>query len=513
MISLVFSQAAFICTPWGQSQLKTDCKKRTGKNLYLTIKNHLHTMSITTKNISIADLKLWDENARFPDKYYNSNEEELVKYFLSQPKFEMKKFIEEIVNDFSMPQLEKLVVWKNEDDLIVIEGNRRLTAYKVLCETHLIKDGKLRKFVDQLKEKIAIDNTFTLECLVSENETDCLKYIDRKHIKKNNEVSWQEPERVNFDIRRGNNSNNNLIIQGITEIVRKLDLPSEMIDKVLGKGFVTTFFRAITTLPSKKKYGYEITDKGQFKVHNKHFNDELKVIIYSILKKEDFDGNKVDSRTLNKKEGIETFIENVKPSDVSKVNEAIKKNTTENIFGETTVSIGTNTINTNTSAKSATGKSISVRGKANPNGLFYATDIPFKINSSNLKILYTELRDINVADFPNATHDLLRSFLECSLIFFFKEIGEYEQIKKSNTHNPKLGEMLTHIINNKCSSITDSNLIEVLKLIKTDYDQPYSLERMNMINHNENCASSEKDVRKAWAQLEGLFKIILNPKI
>ena len=89
-------------------------------------------MSITTKQIAIKDLILWDENARFPDKYYNSDEKELIKYFLSNPKFEMKKFIGEIVKEFNLPQLEKLVVWDNENNLIVIEGNRRLTAFKLL---------------------------------------------------------------------------------------------------------------------------------------------------------------------------------------------------------------------------------------------------------------------------------------------------------------------------------------------------------------------------------------------
>jgi len=72
--------------------------------------------------------------------------------------------------------------------------------------------------------------------------------------------------------------------------------------------------------------------------------------------------------------------------------------------------------------------------------------------------------------------------------------------------------MLTYIINGKSISITDINLIETLKLVKADYDQAYSLERMNMINHNENCASSERDVRKAFSQIESLFKIILNPE-
>jgi hypothetical protein len=34
---------------------------------------------------------------------------------------------------------------------------------------------------------------------------------------------------------------------------------------------------------------------------------------------------------------------------------------------------------------------------------------------------------------------------------------------------------------------------------------------MNMVNHNENYASVEKDVRAAWAKVEKLMSFILNP--
>jgi DNA-directed RNA polymerase beta subunit len=123
--------------------------------------------------------------------------------------------------------------------------------------------------------------------------------------------------------------------------------------------------------------------------------------------------------------------------------------------------------------------------------------------------MYDELKNIEVALFPNATHDLLRSFLECSLIVFFKNKNEFDQIQKNSNHNPSLGDMLTFIINGKSKVITDQNIILATKQIKTDYDKPYSLERLNMINHNENWVSSEREVRSAWGKLESLFKLNL----
>ncbi len=462
-------------------------------------------MNVIKQNIKIKDLILWDENARFPDKYYNSDEKELINYFVSKPEYKIKQLTEAIVKDIEYPQLEKLVVWNDEDNFVVLEGNRRLTVYKLLVNPALTQNKKLHKYLLEQNSNLMIDENFELECLVANDKEEAFIYIDRKHANGNNEINWGEVERVNYTSRRGSETANNHIKLGITSIVKDLDLPEEMKEKILGKGFVTNFFRVITTTPAKKKYGYKILENGTLEIENKNFEKELKVVIYNLLNKEDFDGKKIDSRTLNKTEHIEEFIKSIDHEDAEKVDTEITKNSTENLFGDKSINIGNSNIKL---PKTEFGDSKNV-SKPIPTGLFHSADVPFKINNSNLRILYDELRTISVKNFPNATHDLLRSFLECSLIFFFKDINEFDTIKKSDTHNPKLGEMLTHIINKKCSKITDKNVVDALKLVKAEYDQPYSLERMNMINHNENCASSEKDVRKAWAQLESLFKVIL----
>ncbi len=138
--------------------------------------------------------------------------------------------------------------------------------------------------------------------------------------------------------------------------------------------------------------------------------------------------------------------------------------------------------------------------------------VPFKLHSSALKEVYQELRRISVKDFPNATHDLLRSFLECTLVYYLKETGEYDKIKKNERHVPVISELLTFISSEKCKSISDLNVKQIVKHVKSQYSKDYSLVRMHMINHNENWISEEKEVRSAWNKIEGLMKILLNPK-
>lgn len=90
-------------------------------------------------NLSIKDLALWDENSRFPEEYFSKKESELIEYFLSKRDLKVENLAKEIVNEFDLPQLEKIVVLKLKGKNIVIEGNRRLTAYKLLVKPSKIK--------------------------------------------------------------------------------------------------------------------------------------------------------------------------------------------------------------------------------------------------------------------------------------------------------------------------------------------------------------------------------------
>lgn len=459
-----------------------------------------------TKTIRLADLILWDENARFPDNQFNSDEKKLIDFFVTKSQYEITKFIEEIVKDFDLPQLEKLVVWEDEGNFVVLEGNRRVASYKLLVSPELANNKKIENFIKEQKAKISIDGNFVLECVVTSDKVEGFRYLDRKHDRNNNEVNWQEPERVNYRTRRGSESGNDILKRGISLRVRKLDIPEDLKDRILGKGYVTSFFRVITSTSAKRKYAYGISDKNELEIGYSDFENELKVVIYTILQKEDLEGNKLDSRTLNKKEKIDEFIQSIDPQDSAMVDSQIQKHTKSDLFGNKEIAIGKGGASDIKPEKSS---SFAPKSKSIPKGLFRSEDLPYTLNSASLRILYEELKNISVKDFPNAAHDLLRSFLECSLLFFLKETKDFDSIKKNDKHNPKLGEMLSFITNGDCSLIKDQNLINSLNSVKKDYDQAYSLERMNMINHNENFASSEKDVRKAFAQLEGLFKTIL----
>lgn len=448
------------------------------------------------QNITVSNLYLWDENARFPDKYYNSNENELLSYFLSKPDFKIQQLVDAIIKDFDLPQLEKLVVWENSDKYIVLEGNRRLAAYKLLINPKLASDIALIKYLEEQKSKIDISDNYILECLVTTDKDEGYRYIDRKHAHGNNEVNWQDAERAHYSVRRGSKTQIEFIKIGLTKIVRDLDLPEELKDKVLGRKYVTNFFRLVTSGSAKKEFGFEVDPNGKLTFKDVHFREKLKIIIYNVLKGEDFNGKPVNSRQLNRKPEIEKYLKSINTGDVSKVDEAIKIDTTRDIFGD---------------------EKITIRGEK-PNKVFRkSTDriylIPktcrLSISETKINNVYLELRDNLILDgsknaVPNAVGVLFRVFLEISIDYFLEKEG----VRLPNKKTILAGKIT------KCSEILEKNGIAYNKQLKnirkvaTDQNNILGIQNFHDYVHSYKSQPTSNDLKIKWDNLEEFFQIL-----
>lgn len=453
-------------------------------------------MDFINKKIKIKDLILWDENARFPDKYYNSDEKELIKYFVSKPEYKIKQLIEAIVKDFKYPQLEKIVVWNDEESYVVLEGNRRLTSYKLLCNSDLTDNPTILKLLNEQKEKISITEEFELECLITKNREEGFIYIDRKHSNNNNEVNWQDGERANYSVRRGSSKQSELLKIGISKIVKTLDLPEEMKEQVLGKSYVTTFFRIVTTTPAKKKYGYVILSDGELQVKNPNFKEELKVIVNSVLNRKDQQGNNVDSRSLNKTENIAKFINSVDSKDAIKVDAEIENNTSINMFGEEKITISP------TKKPKVLPKSTS-RKYLIPNNCFLTINEP-KINN-----IYRELREDLLIDdtnksVPNAVGVLFRVFLEVSLDHYAKM--NMRMFKNSETISQKIPWVVEKLMSKGYDSKIFGNINKVGSAKK---ENTYlSIENFHEYVHSSTTQPSSMELKQKWDNLQSFFETL-----
>lgn len=150
------------------------------------------------KNINVSDLKLDLFNPRLPKSKQGKDEKTVIEYMLLEAATtELMLAIAE--NDFFAGEL--LLVIEDTSDkgkYIVIEGNRRLTAVKLLNNPNLtsVKKIAVSDIIDEAKYKPA-----SLPCLVFNDKNKILKYLGFRHI--TGIKSWRllEKSRYLYELR------------------------------------------------------------------------------------------------------------------------------------------------------------------------------------------------------------------------------------------------------------------------------------------------------------------------
>lgn len=449
------------------------------------------------EEFSIVDLYLDQDNIRTPISEKDQNA--LIRdMFTNENAFDIVK---SMVQNGVFPDEFPIGIREN-GKIIIIEGNRRLAALKALNEPDIVPawQKKIQRLNNPNIERIRVT--------IAPSREAALRHIANKHT-----VDYRRPwkplrQAYFYQSQLENGKSLDEIIKEYPEhdiprfikmlemhhLAKSIDINESLKPKVYDdRNFpITNLERFYNDKNVANFLGIEFDHSGkmQGKIEKNEFEKGFKKIV------EDVATGEIDSRKYNsikeRKKYLDKLPEQYRP-DLSKSG-----------------SFGTSDFEP-ASLPDEDKKKERKTSKKIPKGLFFQRDLPFNLPSTSLRLMYNELKNIDVAKFPNATHDLLRSFLECALVFYLKETSQYEKIRKNSNHNPSLGEMLTFVASDKCTTIDDANIVQVVNQIKKNWGNNYSLERMNMINHNENWNSTEMEVRGAWGKIEGLMKILLNP--
>jgi hypothetical protein len=120
--------------------------------------------------------------------------------------------------------------------------------------------------------------------------------------------------------------------------------------------------------------------------------------------------------------------------------------------------------------------------------------------------MLVELQDIDYRRFPNAAHDLLRSFLECSLKAYFDENGK--AVKPTRGPYVYLDQVLNEFVS-EMATAGNQKLRQVASRIKGNAQMTsYSTLFLNATNHNPDIFATPPEVKEAWDAMEPLFRFI-----
>ncbi len=145
------------------------------------------------KRISVADLVLDSENPRLPKSMSNKSEKEIINFLLSDASLIELMLAIGKNGFFEGEQL--LVVPDDGGKYLVVEGNRRLSAVKLLHNPDLGEIYK-SKITQVLKETDENNIPDEIPCLVFEKKDDILKYLGYRHI--TGIKSWKLLEKARY---------------------------------------------------------------------------------------------------------------------------------------------------------------------------------------------------------------------------------------------------------------------------------------------------------------------------
>jgi hypothetical protein len=121
-----------------------------------------------------------------------------------------------------------------------------------------------------------------------------------------------------------------------------------------------------------------------------------------------------------------------------------------------------------------------------------------------------ELQEIDYRRFPNASHDLLRSFLECSLKAYFEHHKRPVTAAKAGGF-VYLDRVLDEFIK-EMKTTNNRRLEQVASRIRGNSKMTsYSTLFLNATNHNPDVFATPEEVKDAWDAMDALFRFILQP--
>lgn len=238
--------------------------------------------------VSIKNIVLDKLNPRIDDTIPRDHEADLIHYIIQNTNSE--KLAREVVDKQDLPELEALVLIRDGDKYIVLEGNRRMAVYKCLLNPALAPESK-RKTFETLSKRVGFTQAKKLRSHIAPSREAAAPLLRSKHVETYVE-RWDPRMKANFDKRylsQGGPSKANLRRAELYAMVKKLDLPPD-VRKIVDndKEFAfTTLDRVVFSSAGQEFLGFHIGDNGKIKIdiEKSEFEKGLKKIVRDVANK------------------------------------------------------------------------------------------------------------------------------------------------------------------------------------------------------------------------------------
>ncbi|MCJ8208067.1 hypothetical protein MUY27_00010 [Mucilaginibacter sp. RS28] len=432
------------------------------------------------KTILVTNLSVSTENPRFE---MVGNQREAIRVMIQDQGDKLVNLAKDIVEYGLNPsELTIVVPDKSTPKFNVLEGNRRVTALKLLSNLDLI-DTDFSSFLRKIKpvseqyRKRPIDS---VQCVVFDKFEDASKWINLKHTGENDGigiVKWNAQQVARFEARtRGKSA---IALQAI-EFLRRESLLDDHLKEQLKNVPSTSLERLLRDASIQDVLGLSIADG---KLLTGFHKDEVVKGLLKVVN--DLVNKTIRVKDIYTKQDREKYIESFKPSELP---------------DKTRMTVTSWELTSPTPPRSMPAASSQKRSVAL--SLDRQTVIPkncvLTIKEERVNKIYRELRNLDLDLYENAAAVLLRVFLELSLDTFI-HTKSIQGVKKMDSLVLKAEKVIKYL--------EDSNSADkhVLKGIKTAIANPnsiFSIDTFNAYVHNRHFSPSARELKLTWDNIK-----------
>jgi hypothetical protein len=440
----------------------------------------------TTQNVPLTSLLLDTENPRL--ELQTSQRDALSAIASTQPE-KLIRLAKDIV-EFGLNPSEITMVAPTVDDkkrYIVLEGNRRVAALKILSTPDLISSAVTKpvlKRFKQLSERFLKDPIDHLDCAVVKDREEADHWITLKHTGENlgaGTVTWGATESGRYAARRGK-----VLPQlQVLDFVKQHGKLSAEAQRRINDVGITNLQRIIADPEVRKRLGIDI--KGR-QVVTKYDDHEVAKGLSKII--EDLALEKINVNDIRHKKDRAKYINKFAKSelpDPSKQSSDLRQ-----LGAEETVA-------------AEPGKP---KRRQRPKSGVRTTIIPknciLEITDNRINNIYIELKQLNTDNYPNAGSVLLRVFMELSL-------DAYIDRQRLNIHpdaklRDKLDASAKYIEAGK--KMTSQELMPVRRAATGKTLLASDVPTLHGYVHNRHFNPAPIDLKTAWDDLQKFMETI-----
>jgi len=431
--------------------------------------------------ISVDKLLLDLENPRHD---ILENQKETIREMLDDQGDKLANLAKDIVTEGINPSELPIVIPYEDDsgEYIVLEGNRRVVALKILLEPSLAKLGQKRsiqKLFGELSQRFNQNRLEKLQCVAFDQREDAIHWIQLKHTGENKGigvVSWDAESVARFNERLGKPS---LALQ-VVQFVREHGSLNDTTRKNLEDIPITNLARLVNDPNVRSALGLSLQN-GELAADLP--KEEVLKGLTKVVR--DVANKNINVNDIRSKSDRQGYLQALKPSELP---------------GQSATTIQPWNLQ---SISRQSGKATAHQKKSVPLSINRKTLIPprcvLRIKHNRINKIYKELRLLEVDEFPNATAVMLRVFLELSLDEYIKNKGI------SLPSDPKLYQKLQKVADHlENSGILTKQLLKPVRVASSSSspDALFSTNTLHAYVHNKDFAPKPSDLKTTWDNMQ-----------